>query len=65
LWQWVAVDFGPLSDERILRVLTLSFTGLAAAFQLGLAAFLEGLMEIPTRTEARPESDRRNSSTKP
>jgi len=46
VWQWVAVDFGPLSDPRVLRVLTLSFTGLAAAVQLWLAAFLASLMEI-------------------
>jgi glycosyltransferase involved in cell wall biosynthesis len=51
LWQWVAVDFGPLSDQRILRVLTLSFTGLAAAVQLWLAAFLASLMEIAQRNE--------------
>jgi glycosyltransferase involved in cell wall biosynthesis len=46
LWQWIAVDFGPLTDDRILRVLTLGFTGIAAAVQLWLAAFLAGLMEI-------------------
>ena len=57
LWQWVAVDFGPLTDQRILRVLTLSFTGLAAAFQLGLGAFLESLLEIPLRSEPRSAPD--------
>ena len=46
VWQWVAVDFGPLTDQRILRVLVLSFTGLAAAVQLWLAGFLASLMEI-------------------
>lgn len=51
LWQWVSVDFGPLKDERILRVLLLSFTGLAASFQVGLVAFLASLMEIPQRTD--------------
>ena len=58
VWQWVAVDFGPLTDQRILRVLTLSFTGLAASFQLGLAAFLESLMEIPLGSDPRSEPDR-------
>ena len=47
--QWAAVDFGSLRDERILRVLTLSFTGVAAGLQLGLVAFLASLMEIPQR----------------
>ena len=46
LWQWVAVDFGPLTDDRILRVLTLGFTGIAAAVQLWLTGFLASLMEI-------------------
>jgi hypothetical protein len=53
LWQWATVDFGPLVDPRILRVLTLSFTGLAAALQFGLVAFLASLMEIPQRSERR------------
>jgi hypothetical protein len=46
VWQWIAVDFGPLEDQRVLRVLVLSFTGLAASVQLWLAAFLASLMEI-------------------
>jgi hypothetical protein len=46
VWQWVAVNFGPLEDQRVLRVLVLSFTGFAAAVQLWLAAFLASLMEI-------------------
>ncbi len=48
--RWAGADFGPLGDQRILRVLTLSFTGLAAAFQFGLVAFLASLMEIPQRS---------------
>lgn len=54
IWQWLAVEFGPLSDPRILRVLTLSFTGLAASVQLFLVAFLASLMEIPQRTQQPP-----------
>jgi hypothetical protein len=54
VWQWVSVNFGPLSDERILRVLVLSFTGLAAAVQLWLAAFLASLMEITQEPVAPP-----------
>ena len=51
VWQWVSVDFGPLTDQRILRVLTLSFTGLAAAVQLWMLAFLAGLMDITQRND--------------
>ena len=54
VWQWVAVDFGPLADPRILRVLIVSFTGLAAALQFWLVAFLASLVEIPVRTDAPP-----------
>jgi len=53
VWQWIAVDFGPLNDQRILRVLTLSFTGIAASVQLWLLAFLAGLMEITQRNDKR------------
>ncbi len=52
--QWASADFGALGDRRILRVLTLSFTGLAAAFQFGLVAFLASLMEIPQRADRLP-----------
>jgi glycosyltransferase involved in cell wall biosynthesis len=60
--QWAAVGFGPLADPRILRVLILSLTGLAAAVQLGLSAFLAGLMEIPIR-ETGPRGDRTGPSS--
>ena len=56
LWcvlQWVSADFGPLSDARILRVLVLSFTGLAAGVQFVLIAFLSGLIEISYRDDRR------------
>ena len=49
LAQWIAVNFGPLEDERTLRVLTLSFTGLASSIEIWLVAFLQSLMEIPQR----------------
>ncbi len=51
VWQWVSVDFGPLTDQRILRVLTLSFTGLASAVQLWMLAFLAGMMDITQRND--------------
>ena len=60
LWsalQWIAVELGPLTDQRVLRVLTLSLTGLAAAFQLWLVAFLASLMEIPQRSRGRRATD--------
>jgi hypothetical protein len=51
--QWVFVNFGPLADPRILRVLTLSFTGMAAGLQLILMAFLSSLMEVRHRDDGR------------
>jgi glycosyltransferase involved in cell wall biosynthesis len=50
VWQWVSVNFGPIADARILRVLLLSFTGLAAGVQFVLIAFLTSLIEIPHGT---------------
>ncbi len=58
LWsflQWVAVDFGPLNEPAVVRVFALSLTGLVAAFQFGLVAFLASLMEIPQRGDPRIE----------
>ena len=49
VWQWAGLGFGPIEDERILRVLALSFTAIAASLQLGFTAFLAGLMELPVR----------------
>jgi hypothetical protein len=46
-----------LTDQRILRVLVLSFTGLAAAVQLWLAAFLASLMEIAQQSPPRGSDD--------
>ena len=48
-WQWITVDFGPLPDTGVVRVFALSLTGLVAAIQLWLVAFLASLMEIPQR----------------
>ena len=59
LWsalQWIAVELGPLTDQRVLRVLTLSLTGLAAAFQLRPVASAS-LMEIPQRSRGRRATD--------
>jgi glycosyltransferase involved in cell wall biosynthesis len=55
VWQWASVDFGPLPDPRVLRALTLSFTGLALGVQLGMTAFLSGIMDLPQR--AAPHDD--------
>jgi glycosyltransferase involved in cell wall biosynthesis len=48
-WRWVSVDFGPLPDASVVRVFALSLTGLVAAFQFWLVAFLASLMEITQR----------------
>jgi hypothetical protein len=50
IWQWATLEFGPIEDERILRVLTLSFTSIAASVQLGFTAFLASLMELPVKS---------------
>ena len=52
VYRWVSVGFGPLPDTSVLRVFALSLTGLVAAVQLWLVAFLASLMEIPQRGRA-------------
>jgi hypothetical protein len=49
VWRWVSVDFGPLPDTSVVRVFALSLTGVVAAVQLWLVAFLASLMEITQR----------------
>jgi glycosyltransferase involved in cell wall biosynthesis len=49
VYRWVSVNFGPLPDTSVVRVFALSLTGLVAAVQLWLVAFLASLMEIPQR----------------
>lgn len=44
--QWASAGFGPLEYGELLRVLTLSMTGIAIAFQLVLTAFLGAMIEI-------------------
>jgi hypothetical protein len=46
---WASVGFGPLEYRSMLRVLTLSATGVAAGLQLAFAAFLGGVMDVGTR----------------
>ena len=56
LWQWWMLGFGNIDDERILRVLTLSFTSIAASIQLGFTAFLASLMELPIKPSTGADS---------
>ena len=44
---WAAIDFGPLNDPSIPRVVLLGLTLIATAFQVFFSAFLLGVLEIP------------------
>jgi hypothetical protein len=57
---WAALDFGPLDDPSIPRVVVLGLTLVVIAFQLFFSAFLLGILEIPVarqrdRDRANPE----------
>jgi hypothetical protein len=52
LLTWAQVDFGPLRYPLVLRVLTLSLTGIAVGCQLGFTAFLSAMIDLPIRREA-------------
>ena len=44
--QWADAGFGPLQYGALIRVLTVSITGVALALQLAFTAFLSGMLEI-------------------
>ena len=49
LWQWAAVDFGPLTSPAVMRVLTLSLVLVATGVQLAFTFFLLGIIDLPLR----------------
>ena len=49
LWQWAAVDFGPLTSPAVMRVLTLSLVLIATGVQLAFTFFLLGIIGLPVR----------------
>ena len=44
--QWADKGFGPLQYGALIRVLTVSITGVALALQLAFTAFLSAIIEI-------------------
>jgi hypothetical protein len=53
LWQWAALDFGPLTAPEVTRVLTLSLVLIATAVQLAFTVFLLGIIDLPFEKAAR------------
>jgi glycosyltransferase involved in cell wall biosynthesis len=49
LWQWAAIDFGPITNSAIMRVLTLSLILVATGVQMAFTWFLLGVIELPLR----------------
>jgi hypothetical protein len=58
MWQWMKVDFGPLSSSLIPRVMITSLSGVVIAVQTAGAAFLLGILEIPLLRGTRAALDR-------
>jgi glycosyltransferase involved in cell wall biosynthesis len=46
-YSWGQVEFGALPHDRLLRLMILSTCSIAASVQLGLSAFLLGLLDLP------------------
>jgi hypothetical protein len=44
--QWADAGFGPLQYGTMMRVLTVSITGIALALQLAFTAFLSAIIEV-------------------
>jgi hypothetical protein len=53
LWQWAALDFGPLTAPEVTRVLTLSLVLIATAVQLAFTVFLLGIIDLPFERNGR------------
>jgi hypothetical protein len=53
LWQWAALDFGPLTAPAVTRVLTLSLVLIATAVQLAFTVFLLGIIDLPFEKASR------------
>jgi hypothetical protein len=53
LWQWAAVDFGPLTSPAVMRVLNLSLVLIATGVQLAFTFFLLGIIDLPVRDKRR------------
>jgi hypothetical protein len=51
VWQWTLVDFGPLTDPAVLRVLICSMVLIAAGVQVAFMAFLLSIVGIRNRSE--------------
>ncbi|MGB7698329.1 MAG: glycosyltransferase family 2 protein [Methylovirgula sp.] len=46
-YSWGKVEFGALPHDRLLRLMIVSTCSIAASVQLGLSAFLVGLLDLP------------------
>jgi glycosyl transferase family 2 len=53
LWQWAALNFGPLAAPEVTRVLTLSLVLIATSVQLAFTVFLLGIIDLPFEKAAR------------
>ena len=49
LWSWAKVDFGPLPDRLVPRVLMLGLTAMLIGIQTGFASFFFGIIDIGRR----------------
>ena len=45
--QWATTGFGALRSEQVLRIMIISLTTLVAGLQLGMAAFMSSMINIP------------------
>jgi hypothetical protein len=49
VWQWAAVDFGPITTPVVMRVLTLSLILIATGVQMAFMCFLLAIVDMPVR----------------
>ena len=58
IWQWMKIDFGPLTSPLVPRVMVGSLCTGVVGIQTAGSAFLLGVLEIPFREGDRREADR-------
>jgi glycosyltransferase involved in cell wall biosynthesis len=61
---WAALEFGPLNDPSIPRVVLLGLTLIVIAFQVFFSAFLLGVLEIPAMS-AKPQTENERFDAQP
>ena len=54
--RWARIDFGPLDDSELPRIIVLGLTLVVIGLQAFFSAFLLGVLEIPVKGRRQPDA---------